>query len=122
MKITNNPKLLLELAMIQIISANELYDYNSKYKNDKSYDKIPAEVSEEILNKIKEYALIIFKALKLNALARIDFFVSKGKIYFNEVNSMPGFTSISMYPKMLMYDGISYSKILDILIENENKN
>lgn len=106
----------------QIISANELYDYNSKYKNDKSYDKIPAEVSEEILDKIKEYALIIFKALNLNALARIDFFVSKGNIYFNEVNSMPGFTSISMYPKMLMYDGISYSKILDILIENENKN
>ena len=60
----------------------------------------------------------IFKILNLNGLARIDFFVSENKVYFNEVNTMPGFTSVSMYPKMLMYDGMRYDEIISTLIEN----
>lgn len=102
----------------EIISANEFYDYEAKYENSASYDRIPAEIDEAILNEIREEAKIIFEVLNLNSLARVDFFVSRGKVYFNEVNTMPGFTDISMYPKMLIHDGIIYSEILDILIEN----
>lgn len=102
----------------EIVSATELYDFDSKYTNKQSYTKIPADIKVEYLEKIKEYAKVIFKTLNLNELSRVDFFVSGDKIYFNEVNTMPGFTSISMYPQMLINDGISYSKIIEILIEN----
>lgn len=102
----------------EIVSANEIYDYDSKYNNDNSYTKIPADISSDKINIIKEYAKKVFKVLNLSSLSRIDFFVSNEKIYFNEVNTMPGFTNISMYPKMLMHDGISYNKIIEILIES----
>lgn len=106
----------------EICSACEVYDYDSKYNNSASYTKIPAEISLENLNKIKEYSKNIFKALGLTSIARVDFFVSDDKIYFNEVNTMPGFTDISMYPKMLMHDKMEYKEIIDILIENSLKN
>ena len=102
----------------EIISAKELYDFDAKYTSKESYTKIPADIPNEFLENIREYARIIFKSLNLSGLSRIDFFVSDNKIYFNEVNTLPGFTSISMYPQMLIHDGISYSKIIDILIEN----
>lgn len=102
----------------EIISANEFYDFEAKYENEQSTTKIPANISEENKEKIKEYAKIIFKKLRLTSIARIDFFLSDNNIYFNEVNTMPGFTSISMYPMMLIHDGLNYSEILDILIEN----
>lgn len=105
----------------EIISANEFYDFNAKYENNKSYTQIPANLSDELIEKIKEYSVKIFKKLRLNSLARIDFFVSNEKIYFNEVNTMPGFTSISMYPMMLIHDDMKYSEILDILIYNAKK-
>lgn len=102
----------------EIVSATELYDFDSKYTNKASYTKIPADIKVEYIEKIKEYAKVIFKTLNLNGLSRVDFFVSDDKIYFNEVNTLPGFTSISMYPQMLIHDGISYSNIIEILIEN----
>ena len=102
----------------EIVSATELYDFDSKYTNKQSYTKIPADVKNEYLDKIKEYAKVIFKTLNLNGLSRVDFFVSDNNIYFNEVNTLPGFTSISMYPQMLIHDGISYDKIIETLIEN----
>ena len=102
----------------EIISANDLYDFNSKYENNKSFVKIPADISEENIVKIKEYSKKIFKILNLSSLSRVDFFVSNDKVYFNEVNTLPGFTDISMYPKLLIYDGIEYKKIIEILIEN----
>lgn len=105
----------------EIVSANEFYDFEAKYENKSSYDKIPANINKEMMSRIKEYSKIIFKELNLHGLSRIDFFVSGDKVYFNEVNTMPGFTKISMYPKMLIHDGISYEKILDILIENRNR-
>lgn len=104
----------------EIVSANEFYDYEAKYENKNSYDKIPANIDSKLLEKIKEYSKVIFEKLNLHGLARVDFFVSGNEIFFNEVNTMPGFTKISMYPKMLIYDGISYDKILDTLIENTN--
>lgn len=102
----------------EIVSATELYDFDSKYVNKNSYTNIPADISNNFIERIKEYAKVVFKTLNLNGLARVDFFVSDNNIYFNEVNTMPGFTSISMYPQMLIHDGICYSKIIDILINN----
>lgn len=102
----------------EILSANEIYDFNSKYIDKNSTYKIPAEISQKLLNKIKEYSKNIFNLLNLRDLARIDFFVSNNKIYFNEINTMPGFTQISMFPKMLEYDNITYKEIIDILIRN----
>ena len=102
----------------EIFSKNQVYDFESKYVSQISYTKIPADISDNLIKKIKEYSKQIFKILKLDGLSRVDFFVSEGKIYFNEVNTMPGFTNISMYPKMLIHDGIPYDKIIEILIEN----
>ena len=102
----------------EVISANEFYDFNAKYENKSSYTKIPAQCSKEVLEKIKKYSLKIFKKLRLTSLSRVDFFVSHDKIYFNEVNTFPGFTNISMYPMLISYDGIGYEKLLDILIQN----
>ncbi|MDD3304484.1 MAG: D-alanine--D-alanine ligase [Clostridia bacterium] len=104
----------------EILSANEIYDFEAKYLNQNSSAIIPAKVSNEILSKIKEYSKEIFYLLNLHGLSRVDFFVSNGNIYFNEINTIPGFTNISMFPKMLMHDGLTYSKIIDILIANAN--
>jgi len=104
----------------EIIPCNEFYDYEAKYSA-KSTSKvlIPARLSSETIEKIREYALKAFKALDCAGLARADFFVQKktGKIYINELNTMPGFTQISMYPKLWEASGITYPKLLDRLIE-----
>lgn len=101
----------------EIVSATEIYDFDSKYLNQESYTQIPANISNDKLDTIKNYSSDIFKILKLSGLARIDFFVTDNEIYFNEVNTMPGFTNISMYPKMLENIGISYENLLNKLIE-----
>ena len=105
----------------QILSADEFYDYDSKYKNAESKTIIPAEVSKEISEKIRKTAIKAFKAVKGSGLARVDFFVDKetDEIYLNEINTMPGFTNISMYPKLWENCGLPYSKLLDKLIEQE---
>jgi len=94
----------------------DYYTYEAKYENDTKV-LIPACVNEEVINKIKEFAIRAFKAVDATGLARIDFFVTEdNKIYLNEINTMPGFTDISMYPKLFFYDGISYSKLIDKLL------
>ncbi|MEG2348283.1 MAG: D-alanine--D-alanine ligase family protein [Clostridia bacterium] len=103
----------------EITSANELYDFNAKYNNGKSHVDILANISNEQVEKIREYSKKIFEILNLSSLSRIDFFVQGENIYFNEVNTMPGFTNSSMYPMMLVNSGLSYSKIISQLIENE---
>lgn len=105
----------------QILSADEFYDYDSKYKNAESKTIIPADVSKEILEKIRETAIKAFKAVKGSGLSRVDFFVDKetNEIYLNEINTMPGFTNISMYPKLWENCGLTYSELLDTLIEQE---
>lgn len=103
----------------QILSADEFYDYNSKYKNAESKTVIPADVDSETSEKIRELAIKAFRAVKGSGLARVDFFVEKNtnEIYLNEINTMPGFTNISMYPKLWEHCGIKYSELLDNLIE-----
>ncbi|MBI5476707.1 MAG: D-alanine--D-alanine ligase [Ignavibacteriales bacterium] len=103
----------------EIISSNEFYDYDAKYVDGKSQSIIPAKLPKEIANKIKEYALLGFRSIDCAGMARADFLVTKNnyKIYFNEINTIPGFTSISMYPKLWEASGLSYSKLLDKLIQ-----
>ncbi|MEG0026433.1 MAG: D-alanine--D-alanine ligase family protein [Bacilli bacterium] len=104
----------------QIASANELYDYNAKYLNSNSQTIIPAKISKRISDMIKQYTKDAFIAINGNGLARVDFFYDEenDKIYLNEINTMPGFTSISMFPKLFEHDKISYKKLITFLINN----
>ncbi len=97
----------------------EFYDFDAKYKDNTTVLEIPAKLDEKTSDKIREYAVRAFKALDGQGLTRVDFFVkySNGDIILNEVNTMPGFTSISMYPKLWENTGIKYSELLDKLIE-----
>ena len=100
-----------------IIPANEFYDYDAKYHAD-SITKIPAGISDEIKETIINTAKDVYKLFNCKGLSRIDFFVtSENNIIVNEINTIPGFTSISMYAKMFEYSGISYSELLTRLIE-----
>jgi len=104
----------------EIIPSREFYDYASKYLDgDESKIEIPANVSKEQMNLIKAYALKAFKAIDGSGLSRVDFFINKenGDIYINEINTMPGFTQISMYPKMIVYDGMNYKELIEELIK-----
>lgn len=103
----------------EIISADKFYSFDAKYKNQESKTIIPAEISEEIVNEIRKLAIKAFKAIDGKGLARVDFFVENhtNQIYLNEINTMPGFTQISMYPKLFENSGIKYEKLLDKLIE-----
>ena len=104
----------------EIKSGSEFYDYDAKYVSDSSYTTIPGDLKENIVNKLKEDALKIFKELGLNVYARIDFFYDEEKeeVYINEVNTLPGFTSISMYSKLMDDIGINYTDLITILINN----
>jgi D-alanine-D-alanine ligase len=96
----------------------EFYSYESKYdQSSSSQVVIPAEISQEVSETIKGYALHIFEAIGGSGLSRVDFFLTKeGQIYFNELNSIPGFTDISMYSKLWQYEGVEYADLIDTLI------
>ena len=102
----------------EIIPAEEFYSFDAKYKNSESKVIIPANISEDISNKIKQYAIKAFKAVDGKSLARVDFFIEKNtnEIYINEINTIPGFTKISMYPKLWEASGVKYNELLDELI------
>lgn len=96
----------------------DFYDYDTKYKNDTASYYIPARISDETSQKVRNYAKKIYKTLGCRGLSRVDFFVTADeKIYFNEINTLPGFTSISMYPKLMMNEGMSFSELITALIE-----
>ena len=103
----------------EIISSNEFYDYDAKYVDGKSRSIIPAKLPKLVMKKIQEYAIRAFKSIDCSGMARVDFLVTKrtNKIYFNEINTIPGFTSISMYPKLWEASGITYPELLDRLIQ-----
>ena len=102
----------------QIKPANEFYDYEAKYENDNSELYIPAHIPEETIDEVRKTAVRIYKVLGCSGLSRVDFFVTKrdGKVVFNEINTIPGFTPISMYAKLCEYSGISYSQLVDRLL------
>ena len=103
----------------EIKSADEFYSYDAKYKNKESKTEIPADLPREISEKIRKQAIKAFKAIDGKGLSRVDFFVEDktNKIIINEINTMPGFTNISMYPKMFEKSGISYKELITNLIE-----
>lgn len=103
----------------EIKAADEFYSFDAKYKNQASKTLIPAEIPEEISKEIRKLAVKAFKAIDGKGLSRVDFFVEDktNKIYINEINTLPGFTNISMYPKLFESIGIKYSELLDKLIE-----
>ncbi len=102
----------------EVISADKFYSFDAKYKNEKSLTVIPADIEKSINEKIKSIAIKAFKAIDGKGMARVDFFIDKdtNKIYINEINTIPGFTNISMYPKLFEESGISYNNLLDKLI------
>lgn len=103
----------------EIISAEDFYTFAAKYKNAKSLTVIPADIEKNKQKEIQELAIKAFKAVDGKGLSRVDFFIrnSNNKVYINEINTMPGFTGISMYPKLWEACGLNYSELLDKLIE-----
>ena len=97
----------------------EFYDYQAKYLDGATRIDIPAPFSAEIIEKIQSYALVAFKAIGARGLARVDFFVTHdGEIIINEINTMPGFTRTSAYPKMWQATGIGYSEVITHLLQS----
>ena len=103
----------------EIVPAKEFYDYEAKYQNESSKLLIPADLSEDEMKNIRELAIKIYKKLDCAGMARVDFLVDKesSEVYLNEVNTLPGFTSISMYPKMWEATGLKYSDLISELID-----
>ena len=103
----------------EIDSGAEFYDYEAKYVTDTSTSYIPARISEEAQEQVRELAVKGYKAIGCQGLSRVDFFVcfDDERIVFNEINTLPGFTSISMYPKLFAASGIPYGELIDQLLQ-----
>jgi len=104
----------------EIIPGKEFYDYEAKYLSEGSVPVIPAKISREESKQIREMAVEAFRACDLSGLARVDFLMEpdgKRRIYLNEVNTLPGFTRISMYPKLWEASGVKYKDLITLLIE-----
>lgn len=103
----------------QIMPHGEFYTFESKYEDEESKTCIPARVDQSIQDQIRELAVKVFKAVDGHGLSRVDFFLDKktNRVYLNEINTMPGFTKISMYPQLMEDFGISYSELIDRLIQ-----
>jgi len=103
----------------EILSSNEFYDYKAKYIDGKSVMVIPAEIPPEVAESVREMAVRAFRSIDGSGLCRADFFLRRGdgKLFINEVNTMPGFTPYSMYPLMWKESGVSYRELLDTLIQ-----
>ena len=111
----------------EIVPHREFYDYTAKYLEDGTQLLIPAKLKKSEIKKVQSLAVTAFKALELSGMARVDFFIEKrgGKIFLNEVNTIPGFTSISMYPKLWEANGIPFreliSKLIDLALEQHRE-
>jgi D-alanine-D-alanine ligase len=103
----------------EIVPHREFYDYTAKYLEEGTKLLIPAKLTKSQVKKFQEFAVRAFHAIECAGMARVDFFLEKrtGKIYVNEINTIPGFTSISMYPKLWEASGVSYQELIDRLIE-----
>lgn len=102
----------------EILASSDFYDYDDKYINGTSSTQIPANLTEKQLTEMREIAKYAYKCLACEGLSRVDFFVENGtnRILINEINTLPGFTAISMYPKMMQAQGLTYEEIADRLI------
>ena len=101
----------------EIDSGADFYDYQAKYISNCSTLYIPARIPDEVAENVREKAVQVYKAMGCRGLSRVDFFVKHdGEVVFNEINTIPGFTSISMYPKLFEASGIPYPELIDNLI------
>jgi D-alanine-D-alanine ligase len=103
----------------EVLPSREFYSYESKYVDDTSTLLIPAPLPVGVADKIRQMAVSAYQAIDCSGMARVDFFIEKdtGDIYLNEINTIPGFTSISMYPKLWEATGLPYHKLVDRLVE-----
>jgi len=103
----------------EIIPHREFYDYTAKYLEEGTRLEIPAKLTKTLVRRFQEYAVRAFRCLECRGMARVDFFLEKpsGRIYLNEINTIPGFTSISMYPKLWEASGVPYRELIDRLIQ-----
>ncbi len=103
----------------EIVPTVEFYDFDAKYNDNSTQLHIPADLDDELRSQIRKYAVKAFKAVDGSGLSRVDFFVrnSDNKIILNEINTLPGFTNISMYPKLWDACGLGYTELLDKLID-----
>lgn len=102
----------------EIDAGADFYDYEAKYVSDTSVAYIPARIPEEVAEELREKAIKVYRAIGCRGLSRVDFFVTRegNRVVFNEINTLPGFTSISMYPKLFAASGIPYGELIDQLL------
>lgn len=102
----------------EIDSGVEFYDYDAKYVTNTSTAYVPARIPEDVAEQVRDAAVKVYSAIGCQGLSRVDFFVTfeENRVVFNEINTLPGFTSISMYPKLFAASGIPYSQLLDALL------
>jgi D-alanine-D-alanine ligase len=102
----------------EIEPSREFYDYQAKYEDDRSILRIPAPLPPDLVGRIREQALTAYRALRLAGFARVDFLLERSseRIYINEVNTLPGFTPISMFPKLWEAEGLSYPELVKQLV------
>jgi D-alanine-D-alanine ligase len=103
----------------EIDAGADFYDYEAKYVTDTSTAYIPARIDEDVAEQVREAAVKIYSAIGCQGLSRVDFFVTfdDNRVIFNEINTLPGFTSISMYPKLFDASGIPYGQLIDELLQ-----
>ena len=109
---------LITSALGEVLANDNFYSFDSKYNNSVVNTVIPANIDEDIIKSVQEVAKKAYQVCNCEGLSRVDFFIQNdNKIILNEINTLPGFTEISMYPKLMENAGISYSELLDKLIE-----
>jgi D-alanine-D-alanine ligase len=103
----------------EIVSGREFYDYEDKYVENKSTLVIPAKLAKEKVDEFRRHAITAFKAVGASGFARVDFFLERGtnRLFINEINTIPGFTNISMYPKLWEATELKYPRLIERLIE-----
>jgi D-alanine-D-alanine ligase len=103
----------------EILPSRDFYDYEDKYLLDKAETKVPADLPAEKTAELRRLAVECYRAMECEGMARVDFLLeaATGKLFINEINTIPGFTSISMYPKMWEHSGIPMRALIDQLIE-----
>jgi D-alanine-D-alanine ligase len=103
----------------EILPSREFYDYDDKYLLDAAHVDLPAKLPAETLAEIRRIAVACFRAVDCSGMGRVDFLVERatGKVYLNEINTIPGFTSISMFPKMWEHAGLPFAKLVERLLE-----
>jgi D-alanine-D-alanine ligase len=102
----------------EILPSRDFYDYEDKYLLDRARTQVPADLPKEKTEELRTLAIACYRAVECAGMGRVDFLLetATGKLYINEINTIPGFTSISMYPKMWEHSGVSFPALLDRLI------